>query len=186
MGEVSNDTEQGWTGDLLMRLRMRDVPGARIGEVLAEVQSHVAETGEHPQEAFGPAREYADQVADAIGAPPGQGWRDAVRGVSWRDWATAMVIGVSAFLLSDALWALGAGETSLLGPPAWVVCVIAALVLALCIARVVRAVRTSGDRVTDPRTGADMVPLPRWAVVVLVGTPLTLLLGTLAAGLLMR
>ena len=31
----------------------------RIGEIVAEVESHVADTGEDPREAFGPAREYA-------------------------------------------------------------------------------------------------------------------------------
>ncbi|MQA33496.1 hypothetical protein [Modestobacter roseus] len=188
MARVSNRTEQGWRDDLLMRLRMRDVPGARIGEVLAEVQSHVAETGEHPQEAFGPPKEYADRVADAIGAPPSQGWRDAVRGVSWRDWATTVVIGVSSFLLADSLWALGAGGTSVLGLPAWLVFLLAATALGASVTRIVRSFRAdvSGARVTDPRTGADMVPLPRWAVAVLVGIPLVLLLGTLAAGLLTR
>ncbi|MGY1841430.1 MULTISPECIES: hypothetical protein [unclassified Modestobacter] len=188
MGKVSNDTEQSWRDDLLLRLRMRDVPGARIGEVLAEVQSHVAETGEHPREAFGPAREYADRVADAIGAPPSQGWRDAVRGVTWQDWATTVAIGVSAFLLSDALWALGAGGTAVFGLPAWPVFLVTGVALGACVARVVHTLRaeTSGARVTDPRTGADMVPLPRWAVAVLIGIPLVLLLGTLAAGLLTR
>ncbi|MGY1837325.1 hypothetical protein ACI79P_19730 [Blastococcus sp. SYSU DS0510] len=47
MGKLLNGTEQAWCDDLLLRLRLRDVPGTRIGEVLAEVQSHVAETGEH-------------------------------------------------------------------------------------------------------------------------------------------
>ena len=82
MGRVLNSTDQAWCDDLLLRLRMRDVPGARIGEVLAEVQSHVAETGEHPREAFGAPKEYADQVADALGAPR-PGWRAAVRGLTW-------------------------------------------------------------------------------------------------------
>lgn len=37
-----------YTNDLLFALRMRDVPGDRIGEVIAEVESHVAETGRRP------------------------------------------------------------------------------------------------------------------------------------------
>lgn len=46
---------------LIMALRVRDVPGDRIGEIVAEVDSHVAENGEEPAEAFGPARDYAEQ-----------------------------------------------------------------------------------------------------------------------------
>ena len=130
MGKVLNSTEQAWCDDLLLRLRLRDVPGARIGEVLAEVQSHVAETGEHPREAFGPPKEYAARVADALGAAPSRGWRDAVRGLSWQDLATAAAIGVSSYLLADGLWALGAGGTTVLGLAAWAVCAVAALALA--------------------------------------------------------
>lgn len=48
---------------LSIRLRMLDVPGTRIGEILAEVEAHVATTGEPPQEAFGPPAEYARQWA---------------------------------------------------------------------------------------------------------------------------
>ncbi|WP_456600262.1 hypothetical protein [Blastococcus sp. SYSU DS0616] len=188
MGKVLNSSEQAWHDALLLRLRMRDVPGARIGEVLAEVQSHVAETGEHPREAFGPAAEYADRVADVLGAAPSRGWRDTLRGLTWRDLGTVASIGLACFLLADSLWALGAGETSVLDLPAWAVCVVAALVLAACVARIVRTVRhdASGDKVVDPRTGAEMVPLPRWAGVVLFGLPFLMLAAMAVGGLLAR
>ena len=188
MGKVLNSSEQAWSDALLLRLRMREVPGARIGEVLAEVQSHVAETGEHPREAFGPAKEYADQVADALGAPPSRGWRDAVRGLTWPDLLTAAIIGLASFLLADSLWALGAGETSVLDLPAWAVCAVAALVLAACVARVVAQARREAhaDEVVDPRTGANMAPLPTWAVAVLFGIPLLILAVTAVGGLLAR
>lgn len=52
---------------LMMALRMRDVRGDRVGEVLAEVETHVAETGEDPREAFGEPREYAARIAQETG-----------------------------------------------------------------------------------------------------------------------
>lgn len=46
-----------WCDDFVLELRLRDVPGARIGDHLAEVESHCIETGTDPEEAFGDARE---------------------------------------------------------------------------------------------------------------------------------
>lgn len=187
MGRVLNSTDQAWCDDLLLRLRMRDVPGARIGEVLAEVQSHVAETGEHPREAFGAPKEYADQVADALGAPR-PGWRAAVRGLTWQDAVTTVALGLASFSLADGLWALGAGQTATLGLPAWAVCLVAALVLAGCVVRVVTTARhqAQGEEVIDPRTGANMAPFRPRQVAVLVGVPVLMLLGLLVGGLLSR
>lgn len=54
-----------WCDDFVLELRLRDVPGARIGDHLAEVESHCIETGTGPEEAFGDAREYAQVVGDA-------------------------------------------------------------------------------------------------------------------------
>lgn len=54
-----------WCDAFILELRLRDVPGARIGDRLAEVESHCIETGTDPEEAFGDAREYAREVGDA-------------------------------------------------------------------------------------------------------------------------
>lgn len=54
-----------WCDDFILELRLRDVPGARIGDHLAELESHCIETGTDPEEAFGDAREYAREVGDA-------------------------------------------------------------------------------------------------------------------------
>lgn len=52
-----------YTHDLMVALRCNNVPGDRIGDVLAEVESHLAATGEDPREAFGDPTEYAETVA---------------------------------------------------------------------------------------------------------------------------
>ncbi|MDH5151625.1 HAAS signaling domain-containing protein [Kocuria palustris] len=54
-----------WCDDFILELRLRDVPGPRIGDHLAEVESHCIETGADPQEAFGDPREYAREVGGA-------------------------------------------------------------------------------------------------------------------------
>ncbi|TYP81332.1 HAAS signaling domain-containing protein [Blastococcus xanthinilyticus] len=188
MGKVLNSSEQAWSDALLLQLRMLDVPGTRIGEVLAEVQSHVAETGEHPREAFGSPREYADQVAAALGIRPAGTWariRGTLRG---SDLLLALVTGLAGFALADGLWTLAAGETSLFGLPAWAVSGVGALVLAAGTARFVLAANRGddGDPVRDPRTGADMAPFTRTQIAVLAGLPALFLVMTVVGGLLSR
>jgi hypothetical protein len=186
---VLDSTDQAWCDDLLLRLRLREVPGARIGEVLAEVQSHVAETGEHPREAFGAPKEYADRVAEALGVPEPAGiWRQLIGSLRWRDLVVAVLTGLAAFLLADGLWSLGAGEASVLGSPAWATCSAGALVLGGCIARFAVSARhdPDADPVIDPRTGADMAPFRGWQLVVLAGLPALALAGMLLGGLLSR
>jgi hypothetical protein len=190
MASTRKNTAQAWSDDLLLALRLRDVPGARIGEVLAEVQSHVAETGEDPRQAFGPADDYADQVAEAlrVGTSGGGPWRHLVGSFSWPELAGSLVIGLAAYLLADGLWSLGAGETALLGLPAWAAVLAALLVLAVAVARFVTAARSGrgDDPVVDPRTGADMVAFPRSAVALLVAVPLVSLAAALLGGHLTR
>ncbi|MBF0671767.1 MAG: hypothetical protein IR160_04190 [Salinibacterium sp.] len=78
MNSTSNDylrlapsVDPAWVEDFVLELRLLDVPGTHIGDALALVESHVAESGESAQDAFGDAREYAKesargQVPDAL------------------------------------------------------------------------------------------------------------------------
>ncbi len=52
-----------WERDFVLALRSRNVTGADIGSALTEVQSHCAETGQSPAEAFGPPLAYAASLA---------------------------------------------------------------------------------------------------------------------------
>ena len=159
-----------YRNDLLLALRLRDVPGPRIAEVLAEVESHVGETGEDARETFGEPRVYAEQVAAALGlAGRGglRGWLLALRG-------PAGLIGLGSLagglLLATGLFDLGAGTDGPAGVPAAVLVAVGALVwLGVGLALRSELVSTA-DRVLDPRTGADMAPaVPRWAGAMTVG-----------------
>ncbi|QAY64474.1 hypothetical protein ET495_16045 [Xylanimonas allomyrinae] len=68
-------TTDGYLQTLVLALHARRVPSHRIGEVVAEVDSHVAETGEDPREAFGDAHDYARVVEPH---PPRRGPRLAL------------------------------------------------------------------------------------------------------------
>jgi len=63
-----------YTEALTIQLRLREIPGRMIGQIVAEVESHVRETGEDPVEAFGQPGSYSAQFAP--------GWEGA--GVSQR------------------------------------------------------------------------------------------------------
>lgn len=65
-------TLDNYTDDLHKALRFHEISGERMGEVLAEVEAHVAETGEDPVDAFGAPRDYARQVAAQLDPATGK------------------------------------------------------------------------------------------------------------------
>lgn len=161
---------------LLLALRLRDVPGARIGEALAEVESHVAETGEDPAEAFGPPAQYADSLAGASTDRPAQPWWRLFTG---RDALVAATCGVGGWSLASGVGGLGGGTAATFGLPALLCVVVGAVLLLGTAGWLVTGLRRDRDRVVDPRTGADMAPpLPRWALAVLVVVPAAMLVLT--------
>ncbi len=167
---------------LLLALRLREVPGPRIAEALAEVDSHVAETGEDPVQAFGPPSEYARELADALGVRP------------WKAYTTVgglggtLACGLGAWLLADGVHALGAGSDAALGLWGWAATLLGLVLLGAGVLGVVRlSRREGGSRVTDPRTGADLrPPTPVWVGVALVAVPVAALVASFVLGLLHR
>ncbi|MDO9378314.1 MAG: hypothetical protein Q7T56_05665 [Nocardioidaceae bacterium] len=157
---IDEKTMSTYRQSLILALRLKDVPGDRIGEVVAEVESHVADTGEDPTEAFGTPREYAAGLVDEHRPDP------------W--WQTAVTIACAAV----AGWFVGQGALALLlgeaylGRSGWLWL---GLGLVVGIPAGVRVHRRS-SRVLDPRDGADLAPGSRWGVAVLVGLPIAVVL----------
>ena len=135
-------TTAKYTQDLLSALRLRDVPSDRIGEVLAEVESHVAETGESPYDAFGTPQEYAAAVSPKIDP-----WSPAL-------WAQAAVGGLTGWALAVSVMSLISGDDAPFGLPAGLLLVVALGLGGL----MVWAVHRHTGAVPDPRTGRSMAP----------------------------
>lgn len=64
--------DRKYRDELQLALRARDISGERVGEVLAEVDTHVAATGQDPSVAFGPPRDYAKQIVDQLDTSTGK------------------------------------------------------------------------------------------------------------------
>jgi hypothetical protein len=163
--------------ELLVALRLRDVPGQQIAEALAEVDSHVAESGEPPAEAFGPAPAYAAQLADALDPARPTGWRAVVRAML--TWTVPLAM-AGGYLVADGAFALGVGQDAVFGLPAAVSLVVGSLLLAV----VGSMTRTrERDRVVDPRSGREVsFGSSRWVPAVAVGVPLIVLVLLFVAG----
>lgn len=145
---------------LLLALRLRDVPGDRIGEVLAEVEAHVAETGEDPVDAFGPPRRYADQVVRVSGR---RGRWNLDRGVV----VSSLVIAVASFAamsltVGGVLGVVADGPAGPFGIPAGVELALGVALAALVLTGLVRYTRRMDDPVVDPRSGQRVGDLPGW------------------------
>jgi hypothetical protein len=68
----TRDVTGPWHDTFITELRLREIPGDRIGEVLAEIDTHCADSGQTPAEAFGDPIVYAASVI-AASAPVRKG-----------------------------------------------------------------------------------------------------------------
>ena len=59
---ITSNEQRKWLEDFIVELRLRDVPGALIGDAVSTVEAHLKDTGEQPRDAFGPPGEYADNL----------------------------------------------------------------------------------------------------------------------------
>ncbi len=146
--------------ELVAALRGRNVPADRIGEIVAEVESHVADTGEDPREAFGPAKEYA------------AGFRrePSPRARAW-SWALVALSAVCGLLIAQGVFGVVRNEP-VYGLPEGYALVAGWLLWAPAVLAQVRR----NAPVRDPRTGRSLTP--GRAQVVLV---MTLVLAALMA-----
>lgn len=98
-----------YTAELAEALDMRDVPADAVAQIVREVESHLAESGEDPVEAFGPAARYADQFA-----PPSRERRLLGGAV-----AAALLGFCGAFLIISGVFGLLDDTAQLWGLPPW-------------------------------------------------------------------
>ncbi len=136
---------QTWRDDLIVHLRMKDVPGDRIGDILLEVESHLRQTGETPLEAFGQAKEYAD-------AQLAMNPRIAPEGTS-----IAMLTGIGlasfagAALYASGIIAIGKDGDTWFGLNPWLPFLTGAVIL------VAGLMLLPADLVRHPETGAPLL-----------------------------
>lgn len=159
--------QRPYRDDLLYALRLRDVPGPQIADALAEVDSHVRESGEDPREAFGAPEAYAAQVCAALGREPDETWTAG-------DTRIALLFGLStmagAWLALAGVVAWGTGRGPLGVSPGTAVAA-GLVVLALAAAGLAWLARHEDDPVRDPRDGSDLLPPRPWWVLPLMVTP---------------
>ena len=148
-----NTDLDGYRRDLLAELRKRGVPKQRIAQAIAEMESHVAESGEQPHVAFGDPGTYAAQLAQSLGhmrhsfAGRTQGPLVAIAAFAG---AALMTSGITAGVHEHA-WTRSAALPIAFG----------AVLLGVAIFSGLRA----GHGLTDPRTGKGLrVPASRWAL----------------------
>lgn len=136
--------------DLTSELRERDVPGVRIGEILAEAQSHLAESGEPAEQAFGTPAHYADSLVAARPVPRVRyGLVIAISG-------SLGVLG--GMLVLQGIFSLLGWSEQVFGLPGWLLIVVGLI----CLGGLSLYIRALVDPVIDPRDGREVkFPLGR-------------------------
>ncbi|MDO4242206.1 MAG: hypothetical protein Q4C85_00315 [Actinomyces sp.] len=148
-----------YVDELILQLRLLGVPGDRVGQVLAETESHLAESGEDPIETFGPPRDYARELAAHEGVTLPRVSRSnnvliqLLFSMSPRMWvafvAGLAVVGVGAGIGLGGLLNVTMGEPVPFGLSPWVALLIG---VAVVVGWVVVMHRLS-DPIIDPRSG---------------------------------
>lgn len=69
-GRLAPHLDKTWRDDFIIELRLAGVAGDVIGDALVTADTHIQESGESAQEAFGDARIYAREIAESSGADP--------------------------------------------------------------------------------------------------------------------
>ncbi len=92
--------QQSWTylSQLTRALQNEGVDGARAGEFVAEVDSHLAETGADPVEEFGRPFELAAELARRPGSRR-PGWLPPI----WAMWLAGLVLSLALVVVIDAV-----------------------------------------------------------------------------------
>ena len=149
---------------LLLSLRLLDVPGPRIAEALAEVESHVVDTGEDAVNAFGRPDDYAARLADVLGERTNRRGARRIRSAGAR-FVISTFSAVGAVLLALGLLALGSGDQSIPGGmSAATSASLGAALLGVVALVVVLTAGANADPVRDPRTGVAMNPPFPWRI----------------------
>jgi len=107
----THTADKRYLSDLTTALRLRKISGARIGEIIAEVEVHAAESGQSAQEAFGPAKEYARQFDPTAAEANGRRWGGGA-------FIGVLTAALGGWLLAGGVTAGMRGETEL-GLPGW-------------------------------------------------------------------
>lgn len=71
LNALAPHVDRRWREDFTLEQRLLGVPGDRIGEALLTVESHVLDSGETAEEAFGDPRAYARAVTGPTPSEPG-------------------------------------------------------------------------------------------------------------------
>jgi hypothetical protein len=143
-----------WRDKLIVELRNRDVPGDAIGDILGEAESHLVDSGESPDVAFGEPKTYARERAASIAATPDDASDTLVSAIGGA--IGGVVLGLGA-------WGLGAGEPAPGGIPAWVALFVGVAILSFVFLWI------TPDFITDPRTGRPLDSILSLWTILIVG-----------------
>lgn len=143
MSTTPLDTWPKWRNDLIFQLRLKDVPGDKIGDILLEIEEHVRESGETPEQAFGPATAYADNRANADLASGNDG--EDVNLIS-----QMLLPGLGGFLLASGAFQLGGGEEAWGSTRSWLMLIAGIAMLSWVF------IRLPVDLIRDPRSGTPL------------------------------
>jgi hypothetical protein len=107
---MTRTPDEEYAADLREILELRDVPAEAADQIVREVQSHLAESGEDAVAAFGTPREYADNFAP----------KSRMASFGTLVFSSVLLASGGTLILISGVFALQAPDHHLWGLPPWV------------------------------------------------------------------
>lgn len=117
-------TDKQWLDEMIIELRLREISGTAIGDAVAAVETHCAESGERPAEAFGDPREYARALhftPSQLSDTSAQGWAKVLAPIAAGLVAVNLVPGIVRAIFDGSTVAISWGDLAALAVLALVV-----------------------------------------------------------------
>ncbi|MEL4358708.1 MULTISPECIES: hypothetical protein [unclassified Luteococcus] len=119
-------TDKQWLDEMVIELRLREINGTAIGDAVAAVETHCAESGERPAEAFGNPREYAralDFAPSQISDTSAQSWAKVLAPIAAGMVGVSLAPGIVRALFDHSSVTISWGDLAALATLALVVAV---------------------------------------------------------------
>ncbi len=137
--------EKRYLTDLTTALRLRNISGVRIGEIVAEVEVHSAESGITARQSFGSPKEYARQFEPRASKSTGRQW-------GHQAWTGMLTAAIGGWLLATGAFAGMTGD-DVIGLPGWLACGVGAAILLITFSMMPIDAIIDPRRPTAPRYG---------------------------------
>lgn len=149
-------TDKQWLDEMIIELRLREVKGPAIGDAVAAIETHCAESGESATEVFGDPRSYAralDFPASHVNQKDPAGWVRVLAPTAVGLVGLYLVPGIAVMTMAQLLL-----DGTAFHLPLWLAVTLCLVALGASVVGMRVSAETDQNPIIDPRTQRPTSP----------------------------